>query len=380
MKTITSECVSYGHPDKLADQISDAILDELREYDPLVKAGIEVMIKDNIVVLGGEISVRADVVINYDEIIKRVIANAGYTSANGLSPDNIKVINLLGKQSIEINKAVTQYATGAGDQGIMFGYATNETPTYMPLDVYIARMALDATLKIAGLGPDAKSQVTITEQLDGTKSIDNILVSVMHTPSMSVYEVRNKVNIAVREMLQSINRTDDRIIININPAGSWNIGGPISDCGLTGRKIVVDQYGANCEVGGGAYSGKDFSKPDRSASYYARYMAKNIVAAGIVNECKVQLSYVIGEANPSSVYISGKINGAHVVLSDEQVSKILSTFPLTMDDIIGKLDRCGTRLYDTAFYGHFGITKRLNYTYPWEMLDKVDELNSAFNK
>jgi len=250
----------------------------------------------------------------------------------------------------------------------------------MPLDVYIARMALDATLKIAGLGPDAKSQVTITEQLDGTKSIDNILVSVMHTPSMSVYEVRNKVNIAVREMLQSINRTDDRIIININPAGSWNIGGPISDCGLTGRKIVVDQYGANCEVGGGAYSGKDFSKPDRSASYYARYMAKNIVAAGIVNECKVQLSYVIGEANPSSVYISGKINGAHVVLSDEQVSKILSTFPLTMDDIIGKLDRCGTRLYDTAFYGHFGITKRLNYTYPWEMLDKVDELNSAFNK
>jgi len=377
-KYFTSESVSAGHPDKLADQISDAILDEYLIRDPYVKAGIETMIKDNIVILGGEISTSYKESLNIEKIVKHVIKTAGYTKEKYLDPESIKIINLLGKQSLEINKAVVKEdgELGAGDQGIMFGYACNEAPNYMSLDIYIAKSLLDEILTIDGLGPDAKSQVTIFKDNRDIKYIDNILLSTVHDSNINLYELRLLINDYIDTFFNKYNLQNylmPHTKIIVNPAGEWHIGGSVSDCGLTGRKIVVDAYGGNCPVGGGAFSGKDSSKVDRSAAYLCRYIAKNIVAANILDECKIQLSYMIGVPEPSSINISGKINSTDINFNENQINLIKEIFPMTPKQIIDKFDLRKPIFYNTARYGHFGID-----SYPWEQLDKVEELKNLF--
>jgi S-adenosylmethionine synthetase len=382
-KYITSESVSYGHPDKLADQISDSILDAYLTIDPNTKAGIETMIKDNIVVLGGEISSTVKDEINVEPIIKNVLKNAGYNAEKHLDPDSIKIINLLGKQSPEINNAVVKSdgEIGSGDQGIMFGYAINETPNLMPLDIYLAKEILNLVLSNDDFGPDAKSQVTIVEE-NGVKTIDSILVSTMHNKNISIDFLRNVLEKTIKSYINNVHEISKYLTNNtkifINPAGSWNVGGPVSDCGLTGRKIVVDQYGANCPVGGGAFSGKDGNtKTDRSASYVARYIAKNIVASGLLEECKVELSYMIGVPEPSSIRISGKKNltdDNEIVLDDELTNKIITVFPLTPKQISNHFGLKQPIYYNTAKNGHFGCGN-----YGWEKLDKVNEILDVIN-
>ncbi len=376
-KYITSESVAKGHPDKIADQISDALLDAYLRLDKETKAGIETMIKDNVVVLGGEICLTDEALrgVNVENIVKDVIRSIGYNKENHLDPDTIKIINLLGKQSPEINGAVVKSdgEIGSGDQGIMFGFATNETDNYMPLDIHLAKYLLNHVVVGGIFGPDAKSQVTILEE-DGVKSIDTILISTMHSPLVDIDQVRKGLTGLITDLLSKNDKYSKYLTNNtkifINPAGTWNIGGPVSDCGLTGRKIVVDQYGANCPVGGGAFSGKDGSKTDRSAAYLARYMAKNIVATGYYSEARVELSYMIGVADPSSIRIVVKnINNEELVLDEGITSKITSLFPLTPSKIIERFDLKSPIYYSTARYGHFGID-----TYTWEQLDVVDKI------
>lgn len=376
-KYITSESVSMGHPDKIADQISDALLDAYLSIDAETKAGIETLIKDNVVVLGGEICVnnKAILSVNVENTVKDVIRSIGYTKENHLDPENIKIINLLGKQSPEINNAVvkTDGEIGSGDQGIMFGFATNETDDYMPLDIHLAKYLLNGILTNTQYGPDAKSQITLVEE-DGVKKIDSILISTMHSPLMNIDDVRVNIASLISNLLTKntkySNYFTNQTKVFINPAGSWHIGGPISDCGLTGRKIVVDQYGANCPVGGGAFSGKDGSKTDRSAAYLARYIAKNIVATGLYSEAKIELSYMIGLPHPSSIRIVVKdLNGLEIIFNEEITNKITTLFPLTPKSIIDKFSLKSACYYNTAKFGHFGIG-----TYPWEQLDVVNWL------
>ena len=377
-KLITSESVSYGHPDKMADQISDALLDEYLAGDPQSKVGIETLIKDNIVVLGGEVTSRANV--NVEDVIKRVLNDIPFSKEHNLSTSNIKVINLLGKQSPEINSGVWKAdgEIGAGDQGLMFGYATKTTPNYMPVGIYLAKKIVEGVVKLPGLGPDAKSQVTMEIDKYGNERVHTILVSTMHSSVIGLSEVQVLI---ANDILQNNYGVDDKIFdmikgtdILINPAGSWHIGGPVSDCGVTGRKIVVDQYGPYCPVGGGAFSGKDPSKVDRSAAYLARYIAKNIVAAGILSECTVELAYMIGIPEPVSIRVEGKRSSGYVeVLDEDFVREIMRIFPMTPKQIIKKFSLDTPIYYELAKNGHFGFNPP--FIRGWEALDKVKELN-----
>ena len=309
-KVITSEYVSFGHPDKLADQIADAILDNLIEQDKKTRAGIEVLVKDNVVVLGGELTTNA--VVNYDSIVRDVFYDVNYPESHGLKPEQIKVINLIGKQSQEIHQGVDRSETviGAGDQGFCVGYASNETDCYMPLGHYLAKTICNYVSKCKGLGPDTKSQVVVGYDDDEQPTVLSILVSTMHNNDFSLSDVRHIVENAITSNICNMDANvyekyikDKDIQVDVNPCGSWNIGGPVSDCGVTGRKIVVDQFGGYANVGGGAFSGKDFTKVDRSAAYMARYLAKNIVAAGIADNAKVELAYMIGVPEPCAINI-----------------------------------------------------------------------------
>lgn len=384
-KTIVSEFVSYGHPDKIADQIADAILDEYLKLDKNTRAGIEVMVKDNVVVLGGEISSKATV--NYDTIVRYVFNDIKFPDNHHLNPDNIKIINLIGKQSPEIHQGVDKSETviGAGDQGFMVGYASNETETFMPLGHYIAKKLCQyvCDYKAVRLGPDTKTQVIVDYDNKGVTKVASILVSTMHQCDLKI--AREEIEKIINSNMMNIEKgifekyiKDKGVKIDINPCGSWRIGGPISDCGVTGRKLVVDQYGGYCNIGGGAYSGKCMSKVDRSAAYMARYLAKNIVASGICSTAKVELSYMIGVPEPSSINIEMDRNQDNAYIIKEWIRKNID---LTPYGIINKFDGYCPRYYNTAKNGHYGVIVNNNETeklYPWEKVDIHKDIIGLF--
>ena len=375
-KIIVSEYVSFGHPDKIADQISDAILDEFLLTDENVKTGIEVLIKDNVVVLGGEIN--STTTVDYDKVVRNVMSKFHFSDKHKLNPSDIKIINLIGKQSPEINGGVVQEEgiIGAGDQGFMVGYASNESPNCLPLGVYLSKTICQfvSTDISTSIGPDVKSQVII--DYSGTEPIlKHILVSTMHTSTLS--EIRsiitdvilnNKIGIYT-DIFDKYFKNNYDLVIVVNPCGSWEIGGPVSDCGVTGRKIVVDQFGGYCNVGGGGFSGKCDSKIDRSAAYVSRYIAKNIVASGLSNTCKVTLSYMIGVPDPSSIDIEVDTD-IDVNVIEKFIRENVDLTPKGISDRF-KLKR--PIYYNTARYGHYG-----NDYYPWEQTDLSEKIKNLF--
>jgi S-adenosylmethionine synthetase len=378
-RLITSESVGYGHPDKMADQISDSILDLYLTKDPNSRVAVETMVKDNMVILGGE--TKTSNPPTKEEIINRIkelYSDFNFPSNHNLSPDNIIIHNYIGEQSTEINQAVDydDGEIGSGDQGFMTGFASNETPNYMPLGMYLAKNIIDYVTTQTGLGPDAKSQVTIEETPQGSK-VHTVLVSTMHTSDININDIEKNIIDTIKTNKLGfpqhiMDMFTEETKFHINPAGSWNIGGPVSDCGVTGRKIIVDQYGAYCGVGGGAFSGKDSSKVDRSASYLCRYIAKNIVAAGHAEKCKVEIAYMIGVAEPISINIEGYIygnNNVRVDYPDYFYDKIREIFPMTPKQITEHFSLKEPIFYETARFGHYGIDNR-----PWEKLDKIEEL------
>ena len=376
-KTITSEYVSYGHPDKIADQISDAILDAYLKKDKNCRTGIEVMVKDNVVVLGGEVNSTAT--INHEEIVRNVFKQMSFSAEHHLSPNEIKVINLIGKQSSEIHNGVDKEngVIGAGDQGFMVGYASNETDTFMPLGHYIAKkICVFVSQMIPLYGPDTKTQVTIEYDEDNNATLKHILVSTMHQDSIE--NCREYITKIVIENRMGINenifnnyfKCNKDYVVDVNPCGEWRTGGPVSDCGVTGRKIVVDAYGGYCNVGGGAYSGKDSTKVDRSAAYMARYLAKNIVASGICNNAKVELAYMIGVPTPSAINIELDSNCQQ---QEKIITWIRGNIDLTPKGIIERFNGSYPRYYNTAKNGHYGYdvnyNEELEKLYPWEKTD-----------
>lgn len=384
-RVVTSEYVAHGHPDKLADFIADSILQEIYVQDHNARTGIEVMVKDNTVVLGGEVTTTAKV--DYDVVVRSVFNRVVYPDNHHLTPDNIKVINLIGEQSPEISAMVDRKdgVIGAGDQGFAVGYASNETPCYLPLGVYVAKKICQ---RIAGtnyptrsFGPDAKTQVIVEYDDEGVPSITHILVSVLHTNYSLENTCKYVMDIITNndkhwmndEVYDKYFRNGD-IIIEINPYGEWKTGGPIADCGVTGRKIVVDQYGGYANVGGGSFSGKDMSKVDRSAAYMARYIAKNIVASGVCNEAKVELSYIIGQAKPCAFNIEMDENCDLV----HHIKRFFrEELDLSPNGIIEKFDKECLNFPWYAKYGAFGYTdEEMIYSpfTPWEDTDLAEEL------
>lgn len=377
MKLFTSESVSEGHPDKIADQISDAVLDQILSQDHNARVACETFVKTGLVLVGGEITTSAWVDI--EDLVRKTISDIGYTSSNmGFDGASCCVLNAIGKQSSDISQGVDRIIPqqqGAGDQGLMFGYATDETDEYMPMAISLAHklMKQQSIARrnniLPWLRPDAKSQVTlIYDDENRILGIDTIVLSTQHSPDVSYEELTD----GVREEI--INKAIPSKLISkstkfhINPTGRFVIGGPMGDCGLTGRKIIVDTYGGMARHGGGAFSGKDPSKVDRSAAYAARYVAKNIVAAGLSKRCEIQLSYAIGVARPVSIYINTFGTG---IIDDEKLSLVVSEiFDLTPYGIINMLDLKRPIYQQTASYGHFG-----NSQYPWEKIDKVEILS-----
>lgn len=367
---ITSESVSDGHPDKICDQISDAILDACLSQDANSLVAAEVAAFNNTIILGGEISTTA--VIDFEQIVRTKIAQIGYNDATyGIEASDVEIINKINKQSQEIQDAVLNTENiGAGDQGIMFGYATNETSNFLPLGLDIANQLLIKQKQVrttnTNLKPDAKAQVTIQvdENLKPVK-IDTILISTQHAKDISLEDLQKLVK---EEIIDPVlvefnlyNQGDINFIIN--PSGSFVVGGPKGDAGLTGRKIIVDTYGGLAKHGGGAFSGKDATKVDRSAAYMARYLAKNIVGAGITKRCEIQLSYGIGIAEPISIYVDAEGD----VDTDKIISAIKSKFTLTPKEMIEHLNLRQPIFSQTSAFGHFG-----KENLPWEQLDCVD--------
>ena len=388
-KIVTSEYVSYGHPDKVADQVSDALLDDYLTIDSNTRAGIETMIKDNIVIVGGEVKTEATNV-NIEQTVRNVLDLVNYPDSHKLHGNDIKIINLIGEQSQEISKGVDRDdcdCIGAGDQGFVVGFASNETNEYMPLGVYIARQICKGVTLVDGLGPDVKTQVCV-EYGARVPKIKSIVVSTMHSDAFDIENVRRIIDNLIKTNRVGINNVmDDEVFFRyikdknidyfINVNGKWVIGGPISDCGLTGRKIVVDQYGGYCNVGGGAFSGKDMSKVDRSGAYMCRYLAKNIVDAGLADEARVELSYVIGEPQPCAIKV--ELKNAHttpIANLDKQIEMYIKEhIDLTPKGIIERFFPCGMKpiFFNTARNGHFGYNDNTTL-YPWEKLDLSDKL------
>lgn len=378
----TSESVSEGHPDKVADQISDAILDAVLEQDPNARVAAETMAATNLIVLAGEIT--SNSTVDYEQIARNTLQNIGYDNPEyGIDYKTCDVMVRYGEQSRDIGQGVDGAMDdpkdqGAGDQGIMFGYACNETLDLMPLPIWLSHRLVErqALLRKDGrlpwLRPDAKSQVTIRYENNKPHSIDTVVVSTQHAPDVELKDLREAV---VEEIIKPILPSDlikGDIKYLINPTGRFVIGGPEGDCGLTGRKIIVDTYGGAAPHGGGAFSGKDPSKVDRSAAYAARYVAKNIVAAGLAEKCLVQLSYAIGVAKPTSVMVdtlgTGKLTG-------EEISNlVLNEFDLRPKGIVEMLDLLRPIYKKTAAYGHFG---RNEPEFTWENLDKKMDLMKA---
>jgi S-adenosylmethionine synthetase len=375
----TSESVSEGHPDKVADQISDAVLDAILAQDKRSRVAAETLVKDNLVVLAGEITTGAQV--NFDEVARNTIKRIGYTDpAIGFDTSTCTVLVAYGKQSQNIAQGVDEgkgldLEQGAGDQGLMFGYACDETPQLMPLPIYLSHRLVERQSelrrdgRLPWLRPDAKSQVTI-RYVDGKPdSIDTVVLSTQHAPGMKHEQIKEAIIEQVIKPVLPKSHVKGKINYLVNPTGSFEIGGPKGDCGLTGRKIIVDTYGGSSPHGGGAFSGKDPSKVDRSAAYAARYVAKNIVAAGLASRCVVQVSYAIGVARPTSVMVTTQGTGK---ISDEKLSElVLKHFDLRPKGIIQMLDLLRPIYEKTAAYGHFG---RDEPEFTWEATDKARAL------
>jgi len=375
----TSESVSKGHPDKVCDQISDAVLDEILKKDKTARVACETYITRGLVVIGGEITTRTWV--DVEQIARDVIKNIGYNDAKyGFNYKTCAVINVIGKQSPDISQGVD--VGGAGDQGLMVGYAVDETPELMPLSLVLSHDILKnlekarTSKKLPYLGPDAKSQVTVEYQDGKPVRVDTIVISTQHTEDIldksgDRITEKSKKEIAAAALTPDIKKwTDKNTKIYINPTGKFVIGGPQSDTGLTGRKIIVDTYGGRCPHGGGAFSGKDPTKVDRSAAYMARYIAKNIVAAKLASECTVQIAYAIGREEPVGFYVDTDGTG---VLPDEKLAQIArKIFPLTPRGIIEHFKLRNPVYLATAAYGHFGRKE-----FAWEKTDKAAALQKA---
>jgi len=379
----TSESVSMGHPDKVADQVSDAILDACLAGDPNSRVACETMVTTGLCVVGGEITTKSQV--NFNDIARQTIKDIGYTDdAYGINGDTCAVMITIDKQSPDISQGVTagqgmHVEQGAGDQGMMFGYACKETSTLMPLAIHLSHRLVEkhAQLRKSGkikyLRPDAKSQVTV-EYVDGKpKRVDTVVISTQHDPDVK-YATIKKDMIAMIKSVVPKRYLDSKTRYFINPTGRFVVGGPHGDCGLTGRKIIVDTYGGMGRHGGGAFSGKDPSKVDRSAAYAARHVAKNVVAAGLADRCEVQLAYAIGVAEPVSVLVDTFGTGS---VDDALLSKaVASVFDLKPAGIISGLKLKKPRYVKTAAHGHFG---RTGDAFTWEKTDKVNALKRAVN-
>lgn len=376
----TSESVSAGHPDKMADQISDGILDAILEQDTEARVACETLVKTGMVVLAGEITTSAT--IDYERIVRDIVNDIGYNSSEvGFDGDSCAVLNALGQQSPDIAMGVDRadkQSQGAGDQGLMFGYASNETDVLMPAPITYAHRLVhkQAELMKSGqlpwLRPDAKSQVTFRYENNKPVSIDAVVLSTQHDPDIKLSDLQAAIlEEVIKPVLPAEWLTADTKY-HINPTGNFVIGGPVGDCGLTGRKIIVDTYGGMARHGGGAFSGKDPSKVDRSAAYAGRYVAKNIVAAGLAERCEIQISYAIGVAEPTSISIDTFGTGS---VSDSQIESLIRDhFDLRPYGIVTMLDLLQPIYRNTASYGHFG---REDIDLPWEKTDKANELKAA---
>ncbi|OTQ77891.1 methionine adenosyltransferase [Gilliamella apis] len=374
----TSESVSEGHPDKIADQISDAVLDAILEQDPKARVACETYIKTGMALVGGEITTSAWVDI--EELTRKTINDIGYTSSEmGFDANSCAVLNAIGKQSPDINQGVDRQnplEQGAGDQGIMFGYATNEMPNLMPAAISYAHdlMRRQAEVRKNGtlpwLRPDAKSQVTLIYQDGKIQGVDTVVLSTQHSEGIEQKALHEAVMEEIIKPTLPNEWLTSRTKYFINPTGRFVIGGPMGDCGLTGRKIIVDTYGGAARHGGGAFSGKDPSKVDRSAAYAARYVAKNIVAAGLADKCELQISYAIGVAHPTSIYVN--TFGTEKIAHDKIISLIKEFFDLRPYGLIQMLDLIQPIYQKTASYGHFGRD-----IFPWEKTDKAAILRDA---
>jgi S-adenosylmethionine synthetase len=376
----TSESVSEGHPDKIADQISDAVLDAIIAEDPLARVACETFTKTGMVIVGGEVSTSAWV--DLDDLVRGVVSSIGYTSSDvGLDGKSCAVLSAIGKQSNDIAQGIDFEDIkdmGAGDQGLMFGYASNETDVFMPAPITFAHRLVQqqAKLRHAGslswLRPDAKSQVTFRYVDDKPVAIDAVVLSTQHDPSISQAELVEAVREEIIKPVLPEHWLSDETKYFINPTGRFVVGGPQGDCGLTGRKIIVDTYGGMARHGGGAFSGKDPSKVDRSAAYAARYVAKNIVAAELAERCEIQLSYAIGVAEPTSIRVDTFGTGK---ISEKAMERIIrENFDLRPGGIIEMLDLLKPIYRATATYGHFGRTED---TFTWEKTDKVELISKA---
>ncbi|MFU8836748.1 MAG: methionine adenosyltransferase [Thiohalomonadaceae bacterium] len=375
----TSESVSEGHPDKMSDQISDAVLDAILAQDPHARVACETLVKTGMVILAGEITTHAN--IDYEAIVREVVNDIGYDSSEvGFDGASCAVLNALGKQSPDIAMGVDREdreSQGAGDQGLMFGYASDETDVLMPAPITYAHRLVQRQAEVRKSGelswlrPDAKSQVTFLYEDGRPVGIDAVVLSTQHAPSISQSMLREAVmEVIVKHVLPAEWLNKDTKY-HINPTGQFIIGGPVGDCGLTGRKIIVDTYGGMARHGGGAFSGKDPSKVDRSAAYAGRYVAKNIVAAGLAERCEIQVSYAIGVAEPTSVSI--ETFGTAKVAEERIIELVRAHFDLRPYGITTMLDLLKPRYRSTASYGHFG---RSDLDLPWERTDKAELLRS----
>lgn len=376
----TSESVSEGHPDKVADQISDAILDAIFEQDPKARVACETLVNTGMVVLSGEITTEAWV--DMQTIVRDTVRNIGYTSSEmGFDADSCAVITSIDKQSPDIAMGVDEsegHEQGAGDQGLMFGYACNETDVLMPAPISYAHQLVKRQAEVrkngtlSWLRPDAKSQVTFRYEDGKPVAIDAVVLSTQHSPDISLEALREAVMDEVIKHVLPDNLISKDTKFFINPTGKFVIGGPVGDCGLTGRKIIVDTYGGMARHGGGAFSGKDPSKVDRSAAYAGRYVAKNIVAAGLADKCEIQVSYAIGVAEPTSISVetfgTGKISDSRIV------ELVREHFNLKPKGLIQMLDLLRPIYGKTAAYGHFGRTED---HFTWERTDKAEALKDA---
>ncbi|GAB2785523.1 methionine adenosyltransferase [Halomonas shantousis] len=396
----TSESVSEGHPDKIADQISDAVLDAIIARDKQARVACETMVKTGVAIVAGEVTTSAW--IDLEELVRRVILDIGYNSSEvGFDGETCGVLNLIGKQSVDIAQGVDRSKPedqGAGDQGLMFGYATNETESYMPAPIHYSHRLVErqAELRKHGLlpwlRPDAKSQLTFRYGEDGKPvAVEAVVLSTQHDPDIDQDDLRKMVKREIIEQVLPAEWLTDKTQFHINPTGKFVIGGPVGDCGLTGRKIIVDTYGGMARHGGGAFSGKDPSKVDRSAAYAGRYVAKNIVAAGLADRCEIQVSYAIGVAEPTSVSIN--TFGTGRIGDDKIIELVREHFDLRPFAITRMLDLLHPMYQLTAAYGHFGRSP-FEHTYtwkdvsgeqhtetftafPWEKVDRADALRQA---
>ena len=386
----TSESVTEGHPDKICDQISDAVLDACLAQDPISRVACEAATKTGFVVLLGEITTNAQ--INYDELVRKVVTEIGYDRAKkGFDGNTCGVLSAIASQSPDIDMGVSRSLEakegddgaeldkiGAGDQGMMFGYACNETPVLMPMPIYLAHKLTRRLAEVRKNGtvpwlrPDGKSQVTVEYSYGRPVRVDTVLISTQHTPEVTQEEIRQGVIEQVIMPVLPADMVDDNLKIYINPTGRFVIGGPMGDAGVTGRKIIVDTYGGMGRHGGGAFSGKDPTKVDRSGAYAARWAAKNVVAAGLAERCEIQVAYAIGVAHPLSINVETFGTGA---ISDEEISHLITeNFDLRPGAIIRDLGLRRPLYQQVAAYGHFG---REDLNLPWERTDRAEILRQA---